>query len=165
MSFEILVALKGRRTIVRFVLVVALVMPLALSSCSKDPEQLQEEGMKAFAAKEYAKAQDYFAEGIKKDGNENLYAGFVAANLITGKYPEINSAYNTLCEGIHDFLASRYGEGIFFTAGITTKLVPYKVDGGNDIPSDYIQTILLQINVDFSGYIALKDRINGVLKK
>ena len=121
--------------------------------------------MKAFAAGDYAKAEEYFAEGIRKGGDERLYAGFVAANLITGKYPGTNSAYNDFCDRIHSFLAGRYGEQLFLSVGITTKLIPFKVDGGNDIPHDYIQTIVLQENADFGGFIALKDQINSVLKK
>lgn len=146
-------------------LAAALTLPLVLMSCSKKPAQLQEDGMKAFAAGNYAKATEYFAEGIRKGGDERLYAGFIAANLMTGKYPKANAAYNDFCESIHSFLVGRYGEQIFSVVGITTKLIPFKVDGGNDIPKDYMQTITLQADADFNGFIALKDQINSALKK
>lgn len=165
MNFEFSILSRDGKIISRFFFVVVLSLPLVLASCSKNPKQMQEEGMKALAAGDYAKAQEYFADGIKKEGNERLYAGFIVTNLVTGKYPKANSAYNFFCQGIHNFLAGRYGEGIFFSAGITTKLIPFKINGGNDIPSDYMQTILLQAGADFSGFAELKDRINSILKK
>ena len=148
-----------------FILLLAVMSPLILMSCSKSPEQYQEEGLKAFAAGQYAKAQEYFADGIKKEGNTQLYAGFIAANLVTGKYPEIISAYNRLSDDIHSSLIRLYGKGLFANLGITTDLIPYKVDGGNQIPPDFPQTIALQANADFDGYITIKGQIDGILRK
>ncbi len=91
----------------RLLPLLALAASLVLASCSAKPEHLQELGMKAYAAGEYAKAQEYFAEGIKKEGTKELYAGFIAANLLTGKYPVLNTAYNGFCDDFHSSLMSK----------------------------------------------------------
>ena len=148
-------------------LIILLVLPLSLlvASCSKKPAQLYDEGMKSFAAGEYAKAQEYFADGIEKEGSTQLYAGFIAANLVTGKYPQVNTAYNQLSENIHSYLAGRFGQRIFRNLGITKELVPYEINGGNTIPPDFPATIVLQASADYTDYIAIQQQIDNVIKK
>ncbi len=165
MNFEFSIPFRGKRTMRGLFFVTTLALSLVFTSCSRKPAQLQEDGMKAFAAGNYAEAGKYFAEGIRKGGDRQLYAGFIASNLVTGRYPKANAAYNNFCEGIHSYLAGRYGEQPVAAMGITTKLIPFKVDGGNVIPADYIRTILLQADADYAGYITLKNQINTVLKK
>lgn len=143
----------------------ALVASVLFTSCSKKPAELQELGMKAYAAGEYAKAQEYFAEGIKKEGTRELYAGFIAANLMTGKYPAINTAYNGFCDDIHASLVARYGKGLFLKFGIVTDLKPYNTHGSNELPPDYSRTIMLQESAFYSGYMSLKGQIDSIVRK
>lgn len=147
------------------ILLAAFIGSLMLASCSKTPEQYRQLGMKAFVAGEYAKAQKYFSEGIEKEGTRELYAGFIAANLVTGKYPQINSAYNRFCSDIHDSLVSKYGQVFFMTFGIATKLIPYKIDGANRLPPDFPQIVALQESVDFDGYVRIKGQIDSIVRK
>ena len=147
------------------ILLAVLALSFLVSSCSKKPAELYDEGMKSFAAGEYAKAQEYFADGIKKEGSTQLYAGFIAANLVTGKYPQVNTAYNQLSENIHSYLAGRFGERIFRSLGITTELVPYETKGGNTIPTDFPATIVLQASADYSDYLAIQQQIDTIIKK
>ena len=84
---------------------------------------------------------------------------------MTGKYTGINSAYNTFCDDIHASLVNRYGKRMFFTLGITTDLIPYKITGGNQLPPDYLRTIVLQESADFGGYLALKGQIDSILRR
>lgn len=166
MNFEF--SIEGHKpngTMKRLFIFITLALPFLLVSCSKNPQQLQKEGMKAYAAGDYAKAQEYFADGIKKEGTRELYAGFIAANLVTGKYPQINSAYNSLCDNIHSSLVDLYGKRAILSLGITSGLTPYKINGGNQIPSDYPQTIMLQETADFSGYLIIKGQIDSILRK
>ncbi len=166
MNFEFSIGVKNHTGITMSVfLFLILAFPLFLVSCSKNPQQLQGEGMKAYAAGEYAKAQEYFADGIKKEGTRELYAGFIAANLVTGKYPQINSAYNMFCDNIHASLVNLYGKRSILALGVTSGLTPYKIKGGNQIPSDYPQTIMLQETADFSGYLIIKGQIDSILRK
>ncbi len=146
-------------------LICVLTLSLLVASCFKKPAELQESGMKAFAAREYAKAQEYFADGIKKEGNTQLYAGFIAANLVTGKYPEVNSAYNEFSDNIHSSLTELYGERVIRTLGVTTELIPYNIKGGNQIPPDFPQTIALQASADYSAYLTVEQQIDDIVKK
>lgn len=166
MNFEFsILRVPGRKVISASVLVLAFSMSMLLTSCSKTPEQYQEMGMKAYTAGQYAKAQKYFADGIEKEGTRELYAGFIAANLMTGKYPQINSEYNRFCADIHTSLVAKYGQTFFLTFGITTKLIPYKINGGNQLTQDFPQIIALQESVDFSGYIRIKGQIDSIVRK
>ncbi len=144
---------------------VILSLSLLFTSCSKKPAQLKEEGMTAFAAGEYAEAQEYFADGIEKEGSTQLYSGFIAANLVTGKYPQVNTAYNQLSENIHSYLAGRFGERIFQNLGITRELIPYEIKGGNTIPPDFPATIVLQAAADYTDYLAIQQQIDTIVKK
>lgn len=155
---------KIRNLSVRLVPLI-LLSTIFLSSCSKKPDELYSDGMKSFTAGDYAKAQEYFSDGIKKDGGENLYAGFIAANLVTGKYPQVNSAYNQFTDGIHAALVRLYGDKILKVFGITTKIIPYNTSGGNQIPPDFPQTIVIQAAADYQGYLAVKQQIDGTIKK
>jgi hypothetical protein len=155
----------GRSLLSKSMLLAVLSLAFLISSCSKKPAQLYDEGMKSFAAGDYAKAQEYFADGIKKEGNTQLYAAFIAANLVTGKYPQVNTAYNQLCENIHSYLAGRFGERIFRNLGITRQLIPYEIKGGNTIPPDFPATIALQASADYSDYLAIQGQIDTIVKK
>ncbi len=166
MNFEFSIGIKKHRGMTKnLFLLLTVALPLLLVSCSKNPRQFQEEGMKAYVAGDYAKAQDFFADGIKKEGSRELYAGFIAANLVTGRYPQINAAYNTLCDDIHASLVNLYGKRSVQALGVTSGLTPYKIAGGNQVPSDYPQTIMLQENADFSGYLTIKGQIDSILRK
>ncbi len=142
-----------------------LLSTLFLSSCSKKPDELYNDGMKLFIAGDYEKAQKYFSDGIKKNGGENLYAGFIAANLVTGKYPQVNSAYNQFTDGIHGALLRLYGSRVLKMYGITSEIIPYNTSGGNRIPSDFPQTITIQAAADYQGYLAVKQQIDSAVKK
>jgi hypothetical protein len=159
-------SITGARSLIsKSILLAVLSLSFLISSCSKKPAELYDDGMKSFAAGDYAKAQQYFADGIKKEGSTHLYAGFIAANLVTGKYPQVNTAYNQLSGNIHSYLAGRVGERIFRTLGITTELVPYDIKGGNKLPPDFPATIMLQATADYSDYLAIQQQIDTILKK
>ncbi len=136
-----------------------------LSSCSKKPAELYEEGMKAYIAQDYTKAQDDFARGIKKEGDTKLYAGFIAANLVTGKYPNVITAYNTLSDSIHSTLVRILGAKSVGSYGITSKIIPYKTTGGNIVPPDFPETIVLQATADFREYLVVKQQIENDIRK
>lgn len=138
---------------------------MLLASCSRKPEALYVDGMKAFAAGKYTEAQDYFADGIRKNGGDSLYAGFVAANLVTGKYVQVNAAYNQFTDGIRNYLVQLYGERVLQHYGVVAKIVPYKTSGGNQLPSDFPSTIVTQARADIEGYFTLKQQIDNLLKK
>ena len=121
--------------------------------------------MKSFAAGDYAKAMDYFADGIKKEDAPNLYSGFIASNLVTGKYPEINSGYNRFTDGIHASLVQMYGLRAVTMFSIAKQLVPYNINGGNKLPADYPETVALQIKADYEGYVTLKQQVDNTIKK
>ncbi len=162
---EILRILNSDRYTGHWIIPILLLMAISIVSCSKKPAQYYDLGMNAFKAGQYAKAQEDFADGIRKGGNTNLYAGFIAANLVTGKYPEVNSAYNGLCDHIHSSLEQMYGPRLISVIGISSKLIPYSTKGGNKIPSDFPETIALQSNVDYQGYLAVKQQIENAIKK
>ncbi len=146
-------------------LIAVLSISLMMASCSKKPAELQEEGMKAFAASQYKEAQEYFSDGIEKGATTQLYAGFIAANLATGKYPQINSAYNAFSDQIHSYVVGRYGMMYSLGAGIVKNLAPYNVNGQNVLPSDFPQTIAQQARADSSGFMMVRQQIDGVVKK
>ncbi len=143
-----------------------------LSSCSKKPAELYSDGMKSFAAGNYEKAEENFADGIKKGvqtdsprRSDSLYAGFVAANLVTGKYAEINAAYNDFTDGIHNSLVKMYGERAMKTVGIAKEIIPYKTGGGNQLPPDFPQTVVIQEIADRQGFFTVKQQVDAVIKK
>lgn len=145
---------------------------LLLSSCSKKPAELYNEGIKSFAAGNYEKAQENFADGIKKGiqtdspgRSDSLYAGFVAANLATGKYALINAAYNDFTDGIHNSLVKMYGERAMKMVGITKEIIPYKTGGGNQLPSDFPQTVMIQEIADRQGFLTVKQQVDDIIKK
>ena len=75
MNFEFSIDINRHTGMMKNIFVfLTLALPFFLVSCSKNPQQLQEEGMKAYVAGDYAKAQEYFADGIKKEGTRELYA-------------------------------------------------------------------------------------------
>ncbi|HEY9167641.1 MAG TPA: hypothetical protein VIS48_15915 [Candidatus Kryptonia bacterium] len=120
--------------------------------------------MKSFASGKYADALDDFSDGIKKEGNTSLYAAFIAANLVTGKYPQVNTAYNEFSAGIRGYLVKLYGESGLKRRNMID-IVPYKDAGGNQVPSDFPKTIELQAVVDYQDFLAVKQQIDNVLKK
>lgn len=144
--------------------VILLTLGLILASCAKKPAQLYDDGMKAFAAGDYGKAQEDFADGIKKEGSTQLYSGFIAANLVTGKYPQINSAYNQLSDKIHSSLVALYGKNLFLNLGIAKELIPYNVNGANQVPPDFPETVALQAKADYEDYLAIEQQIDNLVK-
>jgi hypothetical protein len=145
---------------------------LLLASCSKKPAELYSEGIKSFAAGNYEKAQENFANGIKKGiqtdspgRSDSLYAGFVAANLVTGKYVGINAAYNDFTDGIHNSLVRMYGERAMKMVGITKEIIPYKTGGGNQLPPDFPQTVMIQEIADRQGFFTVKQQVDDIIKK
>lgn len=141
-----------------------LVLAFSFISCSKKPAELYDEGMKSFFTGNYEKAQENFADGIKKGGSNSLYAGFIAANLVTGKYAPVNSAYNDFTDGIHKVLVMVYGERSMKILGATTKIIPYKTNGGNKLPQDFPQTIEIQAIADRQGFMVIKEQIDKIIK-
>ena len=139
-------------------------LTFSLVSCSKKPAELYDDGMKSFVAGNYEKAQENFSDGIKKAGSDSLYAGFIAANLVTGKYPTVNSAYNDFTEGIHSVLVRMYGERSMKTVSVTNQIIPYKANGGNKLPQDFPQTIEIQAIADRQGFTLIKDQIDKLIK-
>ncbi len=156
---------KGSGVLSKSMLLVVFSFSFLIASCSKKPAELYDGGMKSFAAKDYAKAQEYFADGIKKEGNMQLYAGFIAANLVTGKYPQVNDAYNKLTEAIRSSLIQRYGKRLIVTLGITTELPPYNVNGGNQIPPDFPGIVMLQAKADYEDFITVEQQIDRIVKE
>ena len=142
-----------------------LILTVFLTSCSRKPEALYTDGMKSFAAGKYSEAQSDFADGIRKNGGDSLYAGFIAANLITGKYAQLNAAYNGFTDGIHSYLVQLYGEKVLQHYSIAAKIIPYKTSGGNELPPDFPSTVLTQARADIEGYFTLKQQIDNVVKK
>ncbi len=142
----------------------AFVVSLFLSSCSKKPVELYDEGMKSFVAGKYEEAQESFSDGIRKGGSDSLYAGFIAANLVTGKYAGINSAYNDFSDGIHKLLVRLYGERAMKMLSAVDPLIPYKATGGNKLPQDFPQTIEIQAIADREGFAAIKEQIDKIVR-
>ena len=138
---------------------------LLVVSCSKKPAELYNDGMKSFASGNYEKAQENFADGIKKNGSDSLYAGFIAANLVTGKYSSVNSAYNDFSDGIHNIIIRLYGPKAVRALGIAKELIPYKAEGGNKLPADFPQTIAIQAVADRDGFFVVKQQIDKIIKK
>jgi hypothetical protein len=138
---------------------------LSLLSCAKKPAELFTQGIKQLKAGDFTKAQEYFEDGIKKDGGDSLYAAFIEANLLTGKYPEINSAYNDFSSEIRGAVEHLYGYRFVRLYGITSKIIPYNVKGGNQIPVDFYLTIQLQIASDYPGFMQLKQLIYQTVKR
>jgi hypothetical protein len=156
----------------RFIILSALLLSFLLVSCSKKPAELYDEGMKSFTAGNYEKAQESFSDGIKKSveknlfvGNDSLYAGFIAANLVTGKYAPINSAYNDFTDGIHAWLVNSYGERAMKMVGVTKEIIPYKPGGGNRLPPDFPQTVAVQAIADHQGFANMRQQIDSIIKK
>ncbi len=147
------------------VILIALAISCFITSCSKKPGELYNDGLKSFASGDYAKAQENFADGIKKNGSDSLYAGFIAANLVTGKYAPVNSAYNDFTDGIHSLLVKMYGERPMKMVGATTRIIPYKIEGGNQLPPDFPQTVEIQAIADRQGFFFLKQQIDKIVKK
>ena len=150
----------------------ALLLSSLLVSCSKKPAELYDDGMKSFTAGNYEKAQESFTDGIKKSvqkdlfvGSDSLYAGFIAANLITGKYAPINSAYNEFTDGIHAWLVNSYGERVIKMVGVTKEIIPYKTGGGNRLPPDFPQTVAVQAIADHQGFANIRQQIDSIIKK
>jgi len=136
-----------------------------LSSCSKKPAELYNDGIKSFAEGNYEKAQENFSNGIKKGGSDSLYAGFIAANLVTGKYTFINSAYNDFTDGIHKLLVRMYGERTMKAISVTREIIPYKTSGGNKLPQDFPQTVEIQAIADRLGFVNIKQQIDKIIKE
>lgn len=143
----------------------ALVCIISFASCSRKPAELLNDGMKSFAAGDYTKAQEDFEEGIKKSGSDTLYAGFIAANLVTGKYGPVNSAYNNFTDGIHQALIKMYGEREVKFYGIAKDILPYKTDGANKVPPDFPTTVAIQAIADHQGFYFVKQQIDNILRK
>ena len=101
----------------------------------------------------------------KENGSDSLYAGFIATNLVTGKYPQINQTYNDFTDGIHNSLVTMFGEKAMKFYGATTEIIPYKIGGGNQVPPDFPQTIAIQAIADRQGFFAVKQQIDKALKK
>ncbi|MGC8654175.1 MAG: hypothetical protein ACP5US_09330 [Candidatus Kryptoniota bacterium] len=141
------------------------VVSLSLLSCAKKPTELYADGIKQLKAGYFKKAQEYFADGIKKDGGDSLYAAFIAANLVTGKYPDINSAYNDFTSEIRGAVEHLYGYRFVHLYGITSKIIPYNVKGGNQIPDDFYLIVQLQIASDYPGFMSLKQLIYQTVKR
>jgi len=150
---------KGQRVLL------LLLVSLAVSSCAKKPQELYDLGMKSYSAGDYSGALDYFKDGIRKDDSPNLYSGFIAADLVTGKYPEIISAYNNFSDGIHASLVRKFGTRTVSAYSIAKELIPYKTSGGNKLAPDFPGTIQLQIKADYQGYLTLKQQVDIVIKK
>jgi hypothetical protein len=157
-----------------FVIEVLVVAGLSfvIASCSKKPMEFYHEGIKSFTAGKFEEAQESFSEGIRrslKEGsslrNDSLYAGFIAANLVTGKYAPIISAYNDLSKRIHTTLAGMYGERTMKMLGIVKEIVPYDTSGGNRLPRDYPQTIAIQAIADNSGFSMIEQQVDEIVKK
>jgi hypothetical protein len=148
-----------------YLLQLLLVLAFFLASCSRKPEAFYVDGMKSFAAGKYAEAQEHFANGIRKNGSDSLYSGFIAANLVTGKYDQVNAAYNQFTDGIRSSLVQLYGERVLQRYGITTKIIPYKTSGGNQLPPDFPLTVAVQARADIAGYFTLKQKIDNLIKK
>jgi len=156
----------------KLVMIASVLTALYLASCSKKPAELYNDGMKLFVAEKYADAQTDFGKGIKKEDqhdlfsrNDSLYAGFIAANLVTGKYPQINQTYNDFTNGIHDSLVRMFGKRAMKALGITTEVIPYKIEGGNRVPADFPQTIVLQAVADHQGFFTIKQQIDKTIKQ
>lgn len=149
----------------RIDILLTIALAIMLSSCSKKPAEYYREGMQEFTAGKYGVAQETFAKGIKHGGNDSLYAGFVASNLVTGKYPQVNVAYNGLSAGIRRHLTDLYGQRTLGIIGITSDIIPYNTSGKNRIPSDFPQTIALQAVADYQEYLALKKEVDKDIGK
>jgi len=149
----------------QFITVLGIALALTISSCAKKPAELYQDGMKAYEAGNYSKAQENFAAGIKKNADVNLCAGFIAANLVTGKYPGIITAYNQFSDGIRSEVEKTYGPRVVTALAITSELIPYNTSGGNKIPKDFPQTIVLQASADPGGYYFLTQQIVNIIKK
>jgi len=149
----------------KLVILLVLLSVFFLSSCSKKPTELYNEGMNSFASGNYEKALENFADGIRKDGNDSLYSGFIAANLATGKYALINSAYNDFTAGIHDSLLIIYGKRAMKIVGITSEIIPYKTEGGNMLPPDFPQIVDVQAIADRQAFATIKQQIDKIVKK
>lgn len=142
-----------------------LVLALGIAACSKKPAELFDDGIKSFAAGKYSDAEEQFADGIKKNGSDSLYAGFIAANLVTGKYPQLNSSYNQFTDGIRTSLVLLYGERALRHYGITSKIVPYKTEGGNQLPPDFPLVVVVQARADIQDFFTIKQQIDKLIKK
>jgi hypothetical protein len=142
-----------------------IALACTISSCSKKPAESYNDGIKAIAANDYARAQDYFADGIKNNGDMKLYAGFIAADLVTGKYPAVISAYNALSDSIHSSLVQMYGARVMKIVGISSKIIPYNTSGGNKIPPDFPDTIVLQCMANYQQYLVMKQQIENAIGK
>jgi len=153
-------------------LLITIALAMLSASCSKKPVELYREGMSSFTAGKYADAQESFARGIKKNvqsdifgKGDSLYAGFIAANLVTGKYSAVNSAYNDFTDSIHASLVRMYGEKTMMLIGATTKIIPYKAEGGNKLPSDFPETVAVQGIADHKDFAAIKQQIDDIIRK
>ncbi len=155
----------NRKGLLFIKLFLVLTSAFLLASCSKKPAEFYNDGMKSFVAGKYDEAQENFTKGIKKDGNDSLYAGFIAANLVTGKYPHINQVYNDFTDGIHNSLVRMFGERAIKFYGATTEIIPYKTVGGNRLPMDFPQTVAIQALADRQGFFTVKQQIDKVIKK
>jgi hypothetical protein len=156
----------------KFRILLMVTSAFLVASCAKKPVELYKDGLKSFAAGNYEKAQENFSDGIRKndqadsfDRSDSLYAGFIAANLVTGKYASINSAYNDFTKGIHDSLINLYGQRAMKMVEVTSEITPYKTGGGNRLPPDFPQTVVIQAIADHQGFYNIKQQIDGVVKK
>jgi hypothetical protein len=149
----------------RLIIFSALLFAFLNSSCSKKPAELYSDGLKSFAAGNYEKAQQSFADGIRKGTSDSLYGGFIAANLVTGKYASINSAYNDFTNEIHDTLVKMYGARPMKVVAVATEIIPYKTNGGNRLPPDFPQTVATQAIADRRDFLTIKQQIDNIIKK
>ncbi len=156
--------LKSLYQSIHYSTILLFLFALLLSSCSKKPAEYYRDGMASFLAGNYAEAQATFAKGIKDGGSDSLYAGFVASNLVTGKYPQVTAAYNKLSESIHRSLTELYGRQAVSMLGITTDLIPYNVNGRNKIPPDFPQIVMLQRAASYREYLALKQEVENQIR-
>ena len=150
----------------------SLTLVFTLASCSKKPAELYKEGMKSFAAGNYEKSQENFSDGLRKISEEDpewrgdsIYAGFIAANLVTGKYPSLISAYNDFSNGIHASLVAMYGQRAMKITSVASALIPYKNNGGNRLPPDFPLTVFIQSVADHRGFANIKQQIDSLVKK
>jgi len=143
----------------------ALLLAFLSSSCSKKPAELYDDGAKSFTSGSYERAQQSFTDGIRKGSSDSLYAGFIAANLVTGEYATIISAYNDFTNEIHDSVVKIYGARPAKVVAIATQIIPYKTGGGNRLPPDFPQTVEMQAIVDHQDFLTIKEQIDSIIKK
>ena len=77
----------------------------------------------------------------------------------------INQTYNDFTDGIHNSLVTMFGERPMKFYGATTRIIPYKIEWGNQLPPDFPQTVAIQAIADRQGFFSLKQQIDKIVKK